>query len=182
MKHYNAGTARERLMNYSAWVADLRTPLDGRRADIVSKALEVAGNTVGQAKAAFKFDGFEQWCEAVGADGSDDANTFSADQFKLLYTDISMGVFDDNKFVKLLEDTWGLTEAGHLKVDPKTVEHLVNALRLSLQNVGSKGHTEEFVLRDIFRKYDRNSDGVLTLTELGGMFKNLGINADEAHL
>ena len=56
MKHYNLGTARERLMNYSAWVADLRTPLSGRRADIVQEALKVAGNTVGSAKANFKFD------------------------------------------------------------------------------------------------------------------------------
>ena len=59
MKHYNAGTTRERLMNYSAWVSELRTPLEGRRAEIVSEALKVAGNTVGQAKAAFKFDVFD---------------------------------------------------------------------------------------------------------------------------
>lgn len=157
-------------MNYSAWVSDLRTPLEGRRAKIVSEALKVAGNTVGQAKAAFKFDVFDQWCQAIGVDHSDDSNTFESDQFVLLYTDVSMGIFDDNKFVKLVEDTWGLQEAKHLSVDPKNVEALINALRLNLQKIGTKGHNEEFVLRDVFRKFDRNSDGVLTLTELGGMF------------
>lgn len=132
MKHYNAGTARERLMDYSSWVSALRTPLEGRRADIVAEALKVAGNTVGQAKAAFKFDVFDQWCSAIGVDPSDDSNTYASDQFILLYTDVSMGIFDDNKFVKLVEDTWGLCEAKHLQVDPKNIEALVNALRLSL--------------------------------------------------
>ena len=93
-----------------------------------------------------------------------------------------MGIFDDSKFVKLVEDTWGLQEAKYLQVDPKNVESLINALRLNLQKLGTKSHNDEFILRDVFRQFDRNSDGVLTLTELGGMFQNLGINADEAHL
>lgn len=182
MKHYNAGTARERLMNYGAWVADLRAPLEGRRAKIVAEAVKVAGNTVGQAKAAFKFDMFDQWCSAVGVDPSDDANSFTSDQVTLLYTDVSMGVFDDNKFVKLVEDTWGLSEASHLSVDPKNVEALINALRLNLQKLSTRGHNDEFVLRDVFRKFDRNSDGVLTLAEFAAMFQTLGISADDAHL
>lgn len=169
-------------MNYSAWVADLRTPLEGRRAEIVNEALKVAGNTVGSAKANFKFDQFDMWCQAVGVDSADEAATFSSDQFVMLYTDVSMGIFEDDKFVKLVEDTWGLNEAAHLKVDPKTVEALVNALRLAVQNKGTKKHNEEFVLREVFRQFDRNSDGVLTLQELGGMFSTLGINADAAHL
>ena len=93
-----------------------------------------------------------------------------------------MGIFEEDKFVKLVEDTWGLAEASHLKVDPKNVEALVNALRLKIQNTGTRGHNEEFVLREVFRQFDRNADGVLTLNELGGMFETLGIRADDAHL
>ena len=43
-----------------------------------------------------------------------------------------MGIFEEDKFVKLVEDTWGLAEASHLKVDPKNVEALVTALRLKI--------------------------------------------------
>ena len=93
-----------------------------------------------------------------------------------------MSIFDDSKFVKLVEDTWGLAEAKHLKVDPKNVEALVNAMRSSLQKFASKGHTDEFVLREIFRQFDRDSNGVLTSTEISGLFKTLGIGADEAHV
>ena len=41
-------------------------------------------------------------------------------------------------------------------------------------------HHDEFVLRELFRSYDRNSNGVLTLDELRGMLNrmNLGVSED----
>ena len=67
-----------------------------------------------------------------GAGTSNEENTYGSDQFVHLYTDVSMGIFEEDKFVKLVEDTWGLAEASHLKVDPKNVEALVTALRLKI--------------------------------------------------
>ena len=45
--------------------------------------------------------------------------------------------------------------------------------------MSNKYHQEEFVLRELFRTYDRNSNGVLTLDELRGMLNRLNLGASD---
>jgi hypothetical protein len=195
MKSFNAGTDRERLFKYSEWVDSLRIPLEGRRLAIVRAAFsKITGKdcrggpcgastmTVGQAKENFSFEGFAEWCSMIGANASDEAATITCTGLVRFYGDISMAVFDDGKFVKLVEDTWGVTEPGVLKVDPKDTEELIRATRLNLMKYGSKNHTEEFVLRELFRQFDRDSNGWLSVNELRGMLAMININAHDAHL
>ena len=47
---------------------------------------------------------------------------------------------------------------------------------------GTETHTEEFVLRELFREHDRNSDGVLTKVEIKAMLAKLNINAADKYL
>ena len=93
-----------------------------------------------------------------------------------------MGCFEDAKYIKLVEDTWSVVEPGHSKCDPKNVEALINAVRHNLVKFGSARHSEEYLLRELFRQFDRDSNGNLTLTELKGMLQMINITADEAHL
>ena len=93
-----------------------------------------------------------------------------------------MGCFEDSKFIKLVEDTWTVCEPIQAKVDPRDVETLINAVRSNLIKFGSDKHHEEFVLRELFRQFDRDSNGQLTVEEVRGMLQMLNISADEAHL
>ena len=93
-----------------------------------------------------------------------------------------MGCLEDSKYVKLVEDTWTVLEPGHAKVDPKNVEALISAVRHNLLNVGTERHNEEGVLRELFRQFDRDSNGVLSVNELRQMLQMINISADEAHL
>lgn len=118
----------------------------------------------------------------IGVDAADEAATVDCATFNCFYGDISMAVFDDSKFVKLVEDTWGITEPSVSKVDPKDVEELIKAMRLNLMKYGSKNHTEEFVLRELFRQFDRDNNGSLSIIELKGMLGMINISAADPFL
>lgn len=47
---------------------------------------------------------------------------------------------------------------------------------------GNDKHNEEFVLRQLFRQFDRDSNGKLTMEEVKGMMQMLNLTADDAHL
>jgi len=60
-------------------------------------------------------------------------------------------MFEDKAFMQSVESNWQVKEAGYKSVHPKETEALVTAIRLNLMKMGSEKHTEEFVLREIFR-------------------------------
>ena len=97
--------------------------------------------------------------------GADEAASVSREQFCEFYADISMTVYDDAQFIKLVEDTWTVKEKSHLQVNPKEVEAIVQAIRTNLLKLGSERHTEEFVLREVYRDFNRNKEGVLSLED-----------------
>jgi len=59
---------------------------------------------------------------------------------------------------------------------------LVQTIRTNLLKTGTERHTEEFVLRELFREHDRDSNGVLSITELRAMLTKLNINAGDKYL
>ena len=65
--------------------------------------------------------------------------------------DLSTVLYEDAKYIALIEQGWDISEDGHLKVHYKDTEALIYAIRLNLMKMGSEKHTEEFILREIFR-------------------------------
>ncbi len=61
------------------------------------------------------------------------------------------------------------------------MDHLVNTVRHKLQNM-CKGSNDEFVLRKIFKDFDLNKNGVLTVDELNAMMARLGISVERKYL
>ena len=59
---------------------------------------------------------------------------------------------------------------------------MVATIRASLLKAGTENHTEEFVLRELFRAHDRDSNGVLTKVEINAMLNKLNINASDKYL
>ena len=93
-----------------------------------------------------------------------------------------MAIFDDAQFLNLLQDTWGIKEAAHIGVNIKDVEHLVAAFRFNIQKQSNARHTEEFVLRELFRQYDRSNNGEVTQDIVKGMMAKLDITANDMYL
>ena len=47
---------------------------------------------------------------------------------------------------------------------------------------GTEKHTEEFVLREVFREFDRNSNGSLSKIELGLLLNKINLSVDDKYL
>lgn len=86
-----------------------------------------------------------------------------------------MAVFDDQQFLNLVSDSWKVQEATHKKVGKHDTEQLVAALRLQLMKASTKNHHEEFVLRELFRSFDRTNNGVVTHDILSAMLAKIDI-------
>lgn len=191
MKFHNKSSRDEpknRLIDYEAFVKMLRLPLKDRRLDIVKEAFCKINQepgaqcfTVAQAKDAFAYEEFDRWCQAIEIPCVDD-EIVQWEQFCEFYADISMAVFEDSKFIKLVEDSWRIAEPAFKTVSQKDLEALMAQIRQALLKYGTERHTEEFVLREVFRQFDRDNNGVLSKNELANLLKKINLIVDEKYL
>ena len=55
-------------------------------------------------------------------------------------------------------------------------------IRVNLLKYGTASHTEEFVLRELFREHDRDNNGVLSLETIRLMLNKVNIAASDQYL
>jgi len=93
-----------------------------------------------------------------------------------------MKFFEESDFIKMIEDSWGVKEADHIAVTKEDLANLVGAIRHSLLKSGNERHTEEFILRELFREFARDGEGAVTVTELRAMLNKINLNAEDKFL
>jgi len=176
------------MIDYTAFVDGLRMPLEGARLSVVKEAFAKINSepgaecfTVAQAKTAFSYDEFDKWCEAIGCKCVD-GEIVSWTQFCNFYEDISMTIFNDKEFVSLVSDSWTVADASRFFIHPKDVETLVAAIRHNLMKFGSSRNSEEYVLRNIFREFDIDNSGALSLNELKCILNKINLACDDRYL
>jgi Ca2+-binding EF-hand superfamily protein len=97
------------------------------------------------------------------------------------YTDLSMTFTHDEQFIHFVETTWGLNEDEEAGVFKEQIGYITNALRLKLRTMANES-SEEFVLRNIFKDFDLDRSGNLTMTEFGGIFHKLAIQCEPKYV
>lgn len=97
------------------------------------------------------------------------------------YADLSMSVPSDEYFVRMMESVWQIMEDETSAVSQEQIKHLTKTIRSKLLDF-SKGRTEEMVLRDIFREFDANENGVLSADELAALLVRLQISVERKFL
>lgn len=172
-------------MDYCAFVNALRLPLEGRRLNIVKRAFckinpEEGAEcfTIGQARGCFAYEQFEKWCQAIQCGETDD-EVVTWDKFCEFYADISMTIFNDEEFIGLVSSSWNTEEQSYMQVTQKEVERFIAAIRHNLLKYGNQRHTEEFLLRELFRDFDRQNTGFLSVNELREMLFKINLSADD---
>lgn len=90
-----------------------------------------------------------------------------------------MKTFDEPSFIALVENSWGIQEAGFKAVSKYDVENLVSAIRHNLLKYGNERHTEEFVLRELYRPFNGQTLGI---EEIQGMLNKINLAADPRYL
>jgi Ca2+-binding EF-hand superfamily protein len=101
--------------------------------------------------------------------------------FRDFYSDISMTVFKDDEFIKLVSETWGV-QTDSYTVNAKDIEHLIAAMRHNLLKYGSARKTEEYILRDIFRDFDRGNSACLGIDELRSILVKINICTEDKYI
>ena len=94
------------------------------------------------------------------------------------YTDLSMSIPNDDYFVAMMESVWCMMEEEDSTVNKEQVEHLTKTLRHKLLDFSRGGQQDEYVMREMFKDFDTNKSGDLTIDELWGMMSKLGISCD----
>ena len=110
--------------------------------------------------------------------------TITHEEFIDYYTDLSMSVPSDEYFVQMMESVWCVAEDEDNAIFKERLDHLVNTIRHKLQSMsgGLAGKTDENVLREIFKDYDLNGNGVLTIDEMEAMLVRMKISIERKYL
>lgn len=188
-------------ITYEEFVRGLREPLTERRQAIVNKAFTLMDKdesgviTLADIDAIYDVSQNQDFIEGrltreqilehflagfEGVKGNKDGK-ISREEWCDYYTDLSMSVPSDLYFVQMMESVWGIVENEDSQVSKEQLEHLTKTLRHKLLDF-SNGRTEELVLRNIFREFDLNNNGVLTVDELGALMARMQISVDRRFL
>lgn len=199
MKYYDVDS--DGNITYEEFIRGLRDPLSERRKAMVTKAFELIdrnrnGNIgVADIDAIYDvsqnqdfIDGTKTRTEILeeflnGFDGMRGNNdgTVSRQEWDDYYTDLSMSLPSDEYFVRMMESVWQICEDETSTVTLEQIKFLTKTIRSKLMDF-SAGQTEELVLRNTFREFDLNKDGVLGSDELQALLVRLQMSVERKYL
>jgi len=80
-----------------------------------------------------------------------------------------------------MEQTWCVSEDEDSGIYKDQVRTLTSLMRQRLLDI-SNNSQEEYVLRKIFKDFDSNASGTITVDELAAMMAKLGISVERKYL
>ena len=105
-------------------------------------------------------------------DRSNPEARISRNDFFNYYTDLGVSIPSDNYFSELVQNTWGVQEDKESTISVNEIKDIIRTLRYKLIQ-RSNNSQDEFLLRKLFRDFDLNKSGYLTLDELQAMMIRL---------
>lgn len=199
MKYYDVDG--DGNITYEEFIRGLRDPLTERRKNMVDKAFELidrSGNgsiSVEDINAIYDVSQNQDFIDGTktreeilqeflnGFDGMRGNNdgTVTRQEWTDYYTDLSMSTPSDEYFVRMMESVWNICEDETASVTAEQIKHLTKTMRAKLLDF-SGGQTEEMVLRNTFREFDLNENGVLTADELQALLVRLQMSVERRYL
>ena len=106
----------------------------------------------------------------------------TCDDFIQHYREVSMQIPNDDYFVQKIESTWkDVVEDIDAPVKRDKVMHVIKLMRHRLTTIANNCQ-EEYVLRDIFRTFDTDKSGSLSINEMAGLLAKLGVACSDKEL
>jgi len=81
----------------------------------------------------------------------------------------------------MLEAIWQVNEDGTATVAKEDLERLTRSIRLKLLSMSNQ-NSDEYFLRNVFRHFDTNGNGVLSVDEFSAMLAKLQLNVSKRYL
>ena len=174
--------------NYSAFVNALAAPkLSHRQAAVISRVWSKITGTESTTGAKFvaSFASEELGKSLLDnfpgtSNGKDGLITWA--DFDSYYRQVAALIPEDNYFEEFIGGQFGENHAETTdKITKSHVMHLIALMRQRLLTLA--GHSqEEFALRGMFREFDLNNNGAMSIDELGGLTSKLGVSCTEDEL
>eukprot|EP00357_Protocruzia_adherens_P004449 CAMPEP_0114993068 /NCGR_PEP_ID=MMETSP0216-20121206/12311_1 /TAXON_ID=223996 /ORGANISM="Protocruzia adherens, Strain Boccale" /LENGTH=302 /DNA_ID=CAMNT_0002356643 /DNA_START=97 /DNA_END=1005 /DNA_ORIENTATION=+ len=192
MKYYDVDD--DGNVNFEEFLRGLREPLNERRSALVNRAFEIMDKdnsgfiTVKDVVHVYNveknqdfIDGTKTKEEIVsdflsnfeGARGNNDGK-ITKQEFNDYYSDISSSIPNDEYFVQLMESVWLIGEDETGAAFKGEIGRFIKMMRQKLIQRTSGSH-DEYLLRQIFRDFDTDDSGKLTIDELNAMLLKLEI-------
>lgn len=114
-----------------------------------------------------------------GTRGENNLGSISRDDFFAHYREVATGIPSDEYFVRHIEGAWNIFEDSDRAVDRSRIQEIMRTIRHKI-TLKSNGKIEEYTLRTMFRSFDRNNNGVLSLQEVEGLLSTLAIKTTSA--
>ena len=188
-------------ITYEEFIRGLRDPLTERRKNMVEKAFALvdrSGNgaiSVEDIDAIYDVSQNQDFIDGTksreqilqefldGFDGMRGNNdgTVTKQEWTDYYTDLSMSLPSDEYFVRMMESVWNICEDETAGVNAEQIKFLTKTMRAKLLDF-SGNQTEEMVLRNTFREFDLNENGVLTADELQALLVRLQMSVERKYL
>ena len=199
MKYYDVDG--DGNITYEEFIRGLRDPLSERRKNMVDKAFTLIDRSrngtisIEDIDAIYDvsqnqdfIDGRKTREEILqeflngfdGMRGNNDGQITKA-EWDDYYTDLSMSLPSDEYFVRMMESVWQICEDETATVSAEQIKHLTKTMRAKLLDF-SGGQTEEMVLRNTFREFDLNENGVLSSDELQALLVRLQMSVERKYL
>lgn len=105
----------------------------------------------------------------------------SFNDFLEYYQDLSVGIFSDDTFAQRILQNWGIKEDEENQISKAELRFILKSFREKLIN---KTHqkTDEFLLRKVFKEFDTNYSGFLSLLDLTAMMARLDIPMERKYI
>ena len=199
MKYYDVDG--DGNITYEEFIRGLRDPLSERRKNMVDKAFTLIDRSrngtisIEDIDAIYDvsqnqdfIDGRKTREEILqeflngfdGMRGNNDGQ-ITMQEWNDYYTDLSMSLPSDEYFVRMMESVWQICEDETATVSAEQIKHLTKTMRAKLLDF-SGGQTEEMVLRNTFREFDLNENGVLSSDELQALLVRLQMSVERKYL
>jgi len=186
---------------YEEFIRGLRDPLTARRKVMVEKAFALIDRnnsgsvTIEDINAIFDVSKNQDFIQGKktrneifaeflnGFDGMRGNNdgTISKQEWDDYYTDLSMSLPSDDYFVQMMESVWQICEDENATVSQEQIRFLTKTIRQKLRDFSGQ-QTEEMVLRNVFREFDLNENGVMTADELQALLVRFQMSVDRKYI
>ncbi len=97
------------------------------------------------------------------------------------YTDVSVGIPSHQAFVSHIKKQWGVQEEDKVEITAEEINFIVKTIREKLIQKTNGAH-DEMILSKLFKIFDVNKNGLLTVDKLYAMLLQMEIPVHKKYL